>query len=76
MEINRKIYDDANKITGVDYEEIGINEDNYYVRDYRIEQLIEDLVYEIDHLNEKIEDMQEDIRDNYRPLTNKDIYED
>ncbi len=76
MEIDRKLFEKAIAITNTDYKEIGLPDNKYYVTNSAIECLIEDLLYEVDYLKEKIEDMEQDIQDNYRPLTNKDIYED
>lgn len=45
-----------------------------YIPAENIESMIKDLLYEIDRLNEKIEDMENDIRDNYRPISNEEMY--
>lgn len=39
-------------------------------------EVLEELYLENDRLREELEDMREDIEDNYRPLTNKELYGD
>lgn len=44
------------------------------IEDDRIISMLEDLISEINRLNKKLENIDSDIRDNYRPLTNKELY--
>lgn len=69
LELDKKIIDKIEEITCTDYERKG-----YYIPAENIENMIKDLLYEIDRLNEKIKDMENDIRDNYRPISNEEMY--
>lgn len=51
-------------MTGVDYERIGKD-----IPVENIESIIRDLIYEIHNRDEKIEEIKNDIKDNYRQLT-------
>lgn len=44
------------------------------IEDDRIISMLEDLISEINRLNKELENIDSDIRDNYRPLTNKELY--
>lgn len=69
LELDKKIIDKIEEITCTDYERKGD-----YIPVENIENMIKDLLYEIDRLNEKIEDMENDIRDNYRLISNEEMY--
>jgi len=76
MKIDRELYERVKNITGTDYgvdypkeRYEGDGESNVIVYDnYSIESMLEDLILEIDRLEEKIEDREEDIRDNYKRI--------
>ena len=55
---------EVEKITLTDYELIAdfVSVENLYC-------MVRDLLHEIDCLNEKISDMEQDIEDNYRPIS-------
>ena len=70
--IDQELYEIINKFTGVDYEGnfkkdgwYGTDEPNYIVSDDSILAMLEDLIWEIEHLKEKYEDLQEDVKENY-----------
>lgn len=67
---NYPILKRASKITITDYEIKWFNEENIdgYIDTESLVYMIEDLICEIDHLQEKIEDIEQDIQDNYRPI--------
>lgn len=69
LELKQDLIDKIEEITCTDYERKGD-----YIPAENIENMIKDLLYEIDRLNEKIEDMENDIRDNYRPISNEEMY--
>ena len=69
LELKQDLIDKIEEITCTDYERKGD-----YITAENIENMIKDLLYEIDRLNEKIEDMENDIRDNYRPISNEEMY--
>lgn len=70
MKIDKELYNKATEITYTNYEPVELlNDDqNYYVEADSIESMIEDLLYEIDSLQEKYDDLEQDLQDNYRPL--------
>lgn len=69
-ESNFDILEKASKITLTDYEIKWFDAENIngYIETDNLISIIEDLIYEIDRLEEKIEDIKQDIRDNYRPI--------
>lgn len=69
LELKQDLIDKIEEITFTDYERKGD-----YIPAENIENMIKDLLCEIDRLNEKIEDMENDIRDNYRPISNEEMY--
>ena len=38
--------------------------------------IIEDLLYELDKLQEEYDDFKQNVKDNYKPITNKELYGD
>ena len=69
-ENNFDILDKASNITGTDYNIRWFDAENIsgYIDDDDLVSMIEDLVCEIDRLEEKTEDMEQDIRDNYKRI--------
>lgn len=69
-ESNFDILDRASKITRTDYSIRWFDAENIngYIETEAMLSIIDDLIYEIDILQEKIEDMEQDIKDNYRPI--------
>lgn len=64
LKINKKLREKIEEITKTDYE---FKED--YLPSENIMSVIESLIYEIDYLKEKNEDLEQDIKDNYRPVS-------
>lgn len=69
LKLDKKIIDKIEEIICTDYERKGD-----YIPAENIDSMIYDLLCEIDRLNEKIEDMENDRRDNYRPISNEEMY--
>lgn len=77
MLIEKKLYNTACGITRTDYEEVVSNpySDYCYISEYAAQSIISDLMHEIDILKEKIEDLEQDIEDNYKPIKKEEQYE-
>ena len=69
-ESNYYILDKASKITLTNYDIKWFDAENVdgYIEPDNIITMIEDLVYEIEYLKEKIKHIKQDIQDNYRPI--------
>lgn len=82
MLINKDIYDKVSKITLTDYTSLEtINGESYvYVDDFSTNCMIENLLIEIDEIQEKYDDLYQDLQDNYilRPKSDYtgDSYDD
>ena len=74
MKISKELYMRISDKTNTDYEGIILSDDLFYVEPEVIESMFEDMFCEIDSLEEKIEDMEQDIRDNYKPLSPYEMY--
>ena len=76
MLIEKKLYNIASGITQTDYEEIVYNQGAKYcyISEYAAQSIISDLIHEIDILKEKIEDLEQDIEDNYKPIKKEEQY--
>lgn len=76
MKLDRELYEKIEKITLTDYEVDYPKEPNeedgesfVWVYDsYQFESMLKDLICEIDKLEERIEDIEQDREDNYRPI--------
>mgnify|MGYP005977606567 FL=1 len=75
LEIDEKLKDKIEKITITDYDFKG-----NFLPSESITSIFEDLIYEIDRLEEKYEDLEQDMEDNYikRPMSDYtgDRYDD
>ena len=69
-ESNYETLEKASKMTGTDYEIKWFDAENIdgYIDGETMLCMIEDLIYEIDRLQEEIEDIEQDIKDNYRHI--------
>jgi septation ring formation regulator EzrA len=74
MKFSKELYDRISNATSTDYGAKKIDDEYYYFDEYAIESMFEDLFCEIDSLEEKIEDMEDNIRDNYRPISPYEMY--
>lgn len=75
LEIDEKLKDKIEKITSTDYDFKG-----NFLPSESITSIFENLIYEIDRLEEKYEDLEQDMEDNYikRPMSDYtgDRYDD
>lgn len=74
MKISKELYMRISNLTNTDYEGIVLSDDLFYVEPEVIESMFEDMFCEIDSLEEKIEDMEQDIKDNYKPISPYEMY--
>lgn len=65
MKIKKELYQRISLLTGTDYEGVIVNQEEYYLENETIIAMIKDLICEIGFKEEKIEDLEKDIRDNY-----------
>lgn len=56
------------------YEIVG-DEERVSMTYTEMESMIEDLIAEIVKRDEKLKNIEQDIKDNYKPLTNKELYD-
>lgn len=64
LEIDEDLKTKIEKITGIDYDFKG-----NFLPSESITSIIEDLISEIDRLEEKYSDLEQDLEDNYRPIS-------
>ena len=69
IQLNEELYKKIQSITMVDYEAKGD-----FIPSESIEPMLEDLICEIDRLQEKYEDLEQDLQDNYRAITPAEMY--
>lgn len=75
MIVNESIYDileKASNITLTNYDIKWFDAENIsgYIKEENLIDIIEDLILEVNRLEEEIEDIEEDIRDNYKRISN------
>lgn len=77
MLIEKDLYDKVSELTNTDYLEIIYNPGAKYafISEYATYSMITDLLHEIDVLQEKVEDLEQDIEENYKPITKEEQYE-
>ena len=71
MRINQDVYERICKITFTDYEALYDKDpdvETVIVFEEAINSMLEDLICEIDRLEEKYEDLQQDLQDNYKRI--------
>jgi len=69
IKLNEDLYNKIKNITFTDYEALGD-----FIPSESIEPMLEDLLLEIDRLQEKYEDLERDLQDNYRAITPAEMY--
>lgn len=76
-ESNFKILDRVSKITGNDYDIKWFDAENIdgYVDIKNVVSMLEDLVGEVERLEEEKEDLERDMRDNYKPISASEMYD-
>ena len=69
-EDNFDILERASKMTSTDYEIKWFDAENIhgFISTDNLLSIIEDLMCEVDRLQEELEDMEQDIQDNYKPI--------
>lgn len=75
MKIDKDLYERISKITLTNYEPVYDKDpdvETVVVFEDAINSMLEDLICEIDHLEEKYEDLKQDLEDNYRPIPYKE----
>lgn len=65
MKIKKELYMRISSLTGTDYDGVIANQEEYYLENETIIAMIKDLIFEIGFKEEKIEDLENDIRNNY-----------
>lgn len=78
MKIERELYQRISLLTGIDYEGVVVNADEFYVEEETIIEMFKDLIWERDRTEERLTDELEheiqDKRDNYKPLSPYEMY--
>ena len=77
MKLDRELFEKVSNITGTEYEVDYLKEpctedgEAFVIvyDNYQLESMLSDLICEIDRLEERIEDMKQDIEDNYKRKT-------
>ena len=64
IKLNEDLYKKIKEITFTDYDAIGD-----FIPSESIEQMLEDLLLEIGRLEEKYEDLERNLEDNYKPIS-------
>lgn len=75
MTIDKELFEKVKKATMTEYvfyNNVGFTEKEVFISDATATGMIEDLLYEIGVLEEKIEDIEQDIHDNYKRISVKD----
>jgi hypothetical protein len=76
MKIEKNLVDLVEEKTLTEYKNYRLGNDNICLIDgEEIENMLHDLLTEIGRLEEKIEDMEQDIRDNYKRIPVEEQYE-
>ena len=70
VKIDGKLYDEVSGLTMIDYDKKG---DEVNVE--ALMQMVEDLLVEYHRSEETLQDVLSDMEDNYKPLTNKEMYD-
>lgn len=75
MKIERELYMRISSLTGTDYSGIVLNKDLFFIEEEDIKSMIKDLLCEINNREESIENLQNNIRNNYEPKKFDPYYE-
>ena len=70
VKIDEKLYDEVSGLTMTDYDKKG---DEVNVE--ALMQMVEDLLVEYHRSEKTLQDVLSDMEDNYKPLTNKEMYD-
>lgn len=80
MEVNETNFDvlqSASRLTKTDYEIIWKDAENIegYITEDSLVSMLEDLIGEVERLEEEKEDLERDMRDNYKPISASEMYD-
>lgn len=79
MILDKKQYDMVSDLTYTDYNPKTIlnsnGEEIVYLEPNDISSMLDDLIYELDKRQEKIEDLEQDIQDNYKHISKAEQYD-
>ena len=67
MSIDRNLLTSIEKIIGTTFNSVNINEDD-------VVYMLKELVSEYERVEEQLEDLKEEIKDNYKPYTKAELY--
>lgn len=80
MIIDRDIYDKVCEITTTGYDPLIETDKEVLLSANSIMSMLEELMWEVDSQKEKVEDLEQDIEDNYKPISRSeytgDSYDD
>ena len=69
MTIDEKLYDDIHKITSTDYEGwLNKEKEEVFITSENTEAMLQDLVWEIEHIKEEFEDYKKFVNENYKQI--------
>ena len=74
MIIDKEIYDKVCEITYTGYDSLIETDKEVLLSANSIMSMLEELMWEVDKQKEKVEDLEQDIEDNYRPITKEEMY--
>lgn len=74
MIIDKKIYDKVCEITYTGYDPLIETDKEVLLSVDSIMSMLEELMWEVDSQKEKVEDLEQDIEDNYKPITKEEMY--
>lgn len=78
MKISKELYMRISELTGVDYEGVVVNENEFYIEEETIIEMFKDLIWERDKTEERLEEQLEheiqNRRDNYKPISPYEMY--
>lgn len=78
MKISKELYMRISELTGVDYEGVVLNENEFYIEEETIIEMFKDLIWERDKTEERLEEQLEheiqNRRDNYKPISPYEMY--
>ena len=73
MELDLELYEKICDITGTDYE-LAKGNGNYVLAYHDVDVMLRDLVCAYGVLEEQLEDLKQDIKDNYKPISHWEEY--
>lgn len=74
MIIDKEIYDKVCEITNGGYDPLIETEKEVLLSADSIMSMLQELMWKVDSLQEQYEDLEQDIEDNYKPITKQEMY--